>query len=359
MSGGPEDDNELPYFSDGPEDGAEIEITEDDLGGDSFADYVDTDEQQEEQLEEVADEPDAEEDDEEEEPEPEEKPKRKRSSENRIQELSRRAQEAERRYEEANARAAQEAALRAESDRAMMAHYEQRLTREATAVKAQLQEAISVGDTAQQVELQTQLFQLQSDISGVESWKQQQAAAQAEAAANPPVRDNVREAQQTPQLEATTARWIQSNSWFQPQSPDFDPEMHEEATGFAQTLERRLRRAGRADEIGGVEYFKKIDQHIREEFADAFEDDDEEPAPAPRKATPQMSRNTTVAPVSRAGQPSASGKQSRTVTLSADERRMAHTMADSGAYKHPNGKRMTHAEAEKYHAAFKLKQTRR
>lgn len=356
MGGDPEDDNELPYFSEGPDESADIEITEDDLGGDSMADYIDTDEQQEEQLEESDEEPEAELEEEGE--EPEEKPKRRRSSENRIQELARRAQEAERRVEEANAMLAQEAALRHESDRAMMAHYEQRLMRDASSVKAQLQEAISIGDTAQQVELQTQLFQLQSDLSGVESWKQQ-AAATAEAKANPPVRDNVRETQKEPvQLEATTAKWIQKNSWFQPQSPDFDPEMHEEATGFAQTLERRLRRAGRGDEIGSVAYFKQIDDHIRQEFADAFEDFEDEPAPSPRKAAPPMSRNTNVAPVSRGGQASPTAK-SRTVTLSADERRMAHTMADSGAYKHPNGKRMTHAEAEKYHASFKFKQARR
>lgn len=169
MGGDPEDDNELPYFSEGPDESADIEITEDDLGGDSMADYIDTDEQQEEQLEESDEEPEAELEEEEE--EPEEKPKRRRSSENRIQELARRAQEAERRVEEANAMLAQEAALRHESDRAMMAHYEQRLMRDASSVKAQLQEAISIGDTAQQVELQTQLFQLQSDLSGVESWK--------------------------------------------------------------------------------------------------------------------------------------------------------------------------------------------
>lgn len=352
---------ELPMFDDGPTEDVDIEITEEDLG-ENLADFDDSEEEEEEEeQQEEAEEEEAEQEeseeasDEEEEEEEEVKPKRRRSSENRIAELARRAADAERRAQELEARARQEAELRQQSDIAMMTHYEQRLQREATFVKAQLEDAIAVGDTKQQVELQSQLFQLQSDLSGVETWKQQAAAQRAQqeeaAKAVPPLEP--KNEQRPVSLEPRTAQWIQRNSWFQPQSPDFDPEMHEEATLFAKRVERRLRADGREEEIGSAAYFKQIDQHIREEFPDAFDD----PKPV-KKAAPPMRRESNVAAVNRSA-PDGQGVKSKVIRLSADERRMAHNMADSGAYRKPNGQRMTHAEAEKYHATFILKQKRK
>ena len=157
--------------------------------------------------------------------------------------------------------------------------------------------------------------------------------------------------QQQVSLEPRTRDWIEKNAWFQPQSPDFDPEMHEEATIYARRVERRYKADGRADEIGSSAYFKEIDKHMRAEFPDAFDD-----KPAPKKATPKMKRDTTVAPVARSGGGDAPAKRTAKVTLSPAERQFARNMAASGAYKKPNGQRMTDAEAEKYHAAFMLKQ---
>ncbi len=351
---------ELPMFDDGPTEDVDIEITEEDLG-ENLADFEDSEEEEEEEQEEAEEEVEEEQEeveeasDEEEEEEEEVKPKRRRSSENRIAELARRAAEAERRAQALEARAQQEAELRQQSDIAMMTHYEQRLQREATFVKSQLEDAIAVGDTTQQVELQSQLFQLQSDLSGVESWKQQIAAqrAQQEQAAKAAPAPEQKSEQRQVSLEPRTAQWIQRNTWFQPQSPDFDAEMHEEATLFAKRVERRLRADGREDEIGSAAYFKQIDQHIRDEFPDAFDD----PKPV-KKAAPPMRRESNVAAVNRSA-PDGQGAKSKVIRLSADERRMAHNMADSGAYRKPNGQRMTHAEAEKYHATFILKQKRK
>jgi hypothetical protein len=344
------ENQELPVFDDGPTEDVEIEITEDDLG--ENLDDFEYAEQEEEPEQEEAEELEPESDDGDQEEEEEVKPKRRRSSENRIAELARRASEAERRAQEAEDRVRQESELRQQSDVAMMTHYEQRLKRDADYVKAQLQEAISIGDTEQQVDLQSRLFQLQSELSGVDGWKQQTAAQQQAAAAQPAQEPQQNEQRQV-SLEPRTAQWIQRNTWFQPQSPEFDPEMHEEATLYAKRIERRLRADGRENEIGSADYFKQIDQHIRTEFADAF--DDVKPV---RKAAPPMRRDGNVAAVSRSA-PDGSSVRSKVVRLTGDQRRIAHNMADSGAYKKPNGQRMTHAEAEKYHASFILKQTRK
>lgn len=67
-----------------------------------------------------------------------------------------------------------------------------------------------------------------------------------------------------------------------------------------------------------------------------------------------MSRDSTVAPVQRSapGQPT---KTSKMVRLSADQRQMARQMGQSGAYRNPNGSRMTDLEAEKYYAIHMTK----
>lgn len=351
---------DLPIFEDGPDEGVELELDEEDLGGD-LSDYLDDEEpevEEEEPEEEPEDESEgteaededpvdeAEEEEEEEDPRP-----RKRDAEKRIAELARRAQEAERRAQEIEARLRQEAALRQQSDIAMMTHYEHRLKRDAESVLAQIEEASSMGDVRKQAELQSELNEIRSNLNGVDAWRKEAEAKLIEAQKQPAPQPAQQPSQQQVSLEPRTRDWIEKNGWFQPQSPDFDAEMHEEATIYARRVERRYKADGRADEIGSSAYFKEIDKHMRAEFPDAFDD-----KPAPKKATPKMKRDTTVAPVARSGGGDAPAKRTAKVTLSPAERQFARNMAASGAYKKPNGQRMTDAEAEKYHAAFMLKQ---
>jgi hypothetical protein len=356
---GPEE-LDLPLFEDGPTDSVELELDDDDVGG-NLVDYLDEPEEddeaaaedeeeyEEEDSEDAPEEVEAEDDEQEEEEEEDPRP-RKRDAERRIAELSRRAQEAERRAQAVEAKLQQESALRQQSDIAMMTHYEQRLRGDANVVLGQIEEAISMGDARKQAELQAQFNQLQNDLSGIDSWRKDAEAKMVEAQQ---VKDQPKPQQQQQQvtLEPRTRDWIEKNPWFQPQSSDFDAEMHEEATIFARRLERRFKADGRADEIGSSSYFKEIDKHMRAEFADAIPD-----RSAPKKATPKMKRENTVAPVARSGGSDSPTKRTAKIVMSAADRQFARNMAASGAYKKPNGQRMTDAEAERYHAAFMLKQ---
>lgn len=358
---GPEE-LDLPLFEEGPTDSVELELDDDDVGG-NLADYLDESEEdveiaedeeepeEEEDSEDDAEEAEAEDDDQVEPEEEEEEPRpRKRDAERRISELARRAQEAEQRAQEIEARLQQESALRQQSDLAMMTHYEQRLRGDANVVLGQIEEAISMGDGRKQAELQAQFNQLQNDLSGIDAWRKDAEAKMAEAQRAPEPKPQTQQQQQVT-LEPRTRDWIEKNPWFQPQSEDFDAEMHEEATMFARRLERRFKADGRADEIGSSSYFKEIDKHMRAEFADAIPD-----RSAPKKATPKMKRENTVAPVVRSGGSDSPTKRTAKVSLSPAERQFARNMAASGAYKKPNGQRMSDAEAERYHAAFMLKQ---
>lgn len=338
---------ELPVVTDGPTEDVDIEITEDDLG-ESLADYVSKDEPEEEpEEEEVEEQP--EEEPEEEEVVEEEAPKRKRSPDRRIAELARKAAEAERRAQEAEARVQQAEQQRRQSDMAMMTHYEQRLHGQAQVVKQQLVDAHSIGDSERIVELQGEYYKLQSDINSIETWKAQQ---ELNAPQPKQVVDQAAERRPAqPTLEPRTAQWIEKNSWFQPNSIDFDPEMHEEATIYARRVERRYRAEGREDEIGGIDYFTEIDRHMQQEFPDAFSE-----RVTPKKKVPPMSRDSNLAPVQRSGNPGQPNKNSKSIRLTADQRRMAHQLAESGAIRNPDGSRMTKAQGEKYYAVQVAKQ---
>lgn len=339
---------ELPVVEDGPTEDVDIEITAEDLG-ESLEDYQDQEEPEEEDEENDEEDHDQQTHEEEAgaEEEPEEAPKRRRSPEKRIAELARKAAEAERRAQEAEARLQNEAQLRQQSDFAMMTHYKNNLLNEANSVKQQLVEAHSMGDSEKIIELQGVYYKLQNDLAGVENWEAQQKVEE------PQVQQHAQPAQaQKTTLEPRTANWIQKNEWFQPQSPEFDPEMHEEATLYARRIERRYRAEGRDDEIGGVDYFTEIDRHMRKEFPDAFSS-----VSTPSKKAPPMARDSNVAPVQR-GMPGQPNRNVKSIRLSADHRRMAHQLAQSGAIRNPNGSRMTELEAEKYYAVHMMKQNK-
>jgi len=331
---------ELPITEEGPTEDIDIEITEDDLG-ESLADYdgeeseEEPEEEEPEEVEEVEEEPE------------EEAPKRKRSPDKRIAELARKAADAERRAQDAESRLQNEAQMRQQSDFAMMSHYKNNLINEASTVKQRLVDAHSMGDSEQIIELQSIYYKLQNDLAGVENWEAEQkvTAPEVKKQAQP-------KAQPQTTLEPRTAGWIQKNEWFQPQSPEFDPEMHEEATLYARRIERRYRSEGRDDEIGGVDYFTEIDRHMRKEYPDAFS-----AVSTPSKRTPPMSRESNVAPVQRSA-PNQQGKSAKTIRLSSDQRRMAHQLAQSGAIRNQKGGRMTDLEAEKYYAIHMMKQNK-
>lgn len=345
---------ELPLTEEGPAEDVEIEITEDDLG-ESLADYSDDAEEEQQQEEEQPQEEEQQEEEQQEEAsEEEEAPKRKRSPDRRIAELARKAAEAERRAQEMEARLQQAEQMRQQSDMAMMTHYEQRLHGQAQAIKQQLIDAHSIGDSERIVELQSEFYKLQTDINSIETWKAQQElnAPQPKQAAQAAPQPEQRQPAQ-PSLEPRTADWIQKNTWFQPNSPDFDPEMHEEATIYARRIERRYRSEGRENEIGGVDYFTEIDRHMYQEFPDAFSE-----RATPTKKVPPMSRESNVAPVQRSAAPGQPQKNSKTIRLTVDERRMAHQLAESGAIRNPDGSRMTKAQAERYYGVQKVKQNK-
>ncbi len=324
---------------------ADIILTEEDLGGDSIEALTPDAPVVAEEAPVVAEEPPAAED-----PAP-----RTPRAENRFQKLTAERDAERARADEATARAEEALAAKQQADTAMIAHWHGRLEVERDSITAQLKQAKVDGDTDTEIALQTRLNTVAQNLATTtEALREAPQArvveppASARAPAPAPEQTQVT-------YQPTTAAWLERNSWFHPQSPDYDQEMGEEARLYAKRVERRFKAEGKPDAIGSAEYFKDIDTYIRQEFPDAFPT----ATPAAPRAVPPMSRDTTVAPVNRGGAPAAEAPaNSRTVRLSADERSFAHQMAANGAFRKGDGTRPTNAEAERLYAAQKLKTAR-
>lgn len=294
------------------------------------------------------------------EPEPKPKIPRKDAS---IPKLRQRAQAAEAARQESESNAErlkrENEELRtqmAQADRAALTHYKSNVEKEVDIAKRDLTEAISAGDPEKQAQAQSQLAEASAKKVHLDQWE----------AANPPKQEpkpataaapKAPDRQPAPQaLDPETEAFVASNSWFQQDHDDFDEDMTQFAVAHARVLETRLIRQGKQADIGGKAYFDQILAATQDEFPDRFE---AEPAPVtpPARGLPAMTRgNGTVVPAART--PPGAPTNPNRVTLSADERRIAHQMADHGATLNADGSRMSHAQAEKAYAIQKVKQQR-
>lgn len=329
----------------GPTEGAEIEIGADDLKNAG----VDAPEPVE-QVDGGSKAADA--------PPPEKKTKDR--AERRIAALSTRADAAEGRVEtlqEENERLKRQMAEIVpkwqNADRAALTHYKNDATKAVEIATRDLADADKDGDSDKKAKATAALAAASATLANVQQFEasQPKPAPKPVKAADPaPTQD-----QRQPPPHPTTQAWLGENPWFKPGDPEFNADMHDEAALFGRKLERQMRAEGRAAEIGTPEYFAQINQHVRGEFPD-YDWGDEGDAPAPKKDVPQMQRaRPTVASVPRGGTGAGNtGASTTKVTLSADERRLAHNLASSGAITGPKGERLTPAQAEKQFAIQKI-----
>lgn len=287
-----------------------------DIDGNEEAEEVET----EDSVEEVADDEAAEGDSEpESEPEAAEEspaPRRNRAKE-RIAELARRAAEAEQRAAIYERQVYEYEHRLSASNIAQVEQAEVALKSELAIAKKELIEAKSLGDYEKEVDATERMAKLQADLSTVNNYKAN-VARQLQQAPQQPL-------QQAPQarVEPRTAAWVEQNTWFNPQAPDYDADMAIDTQAFARKLEIRLQREGRANEVGSAEYFEVIDEYVRHNYPDAFDD-----APAqPKRRMPAMKASRDVAPVGRQSAPMQSKPKSGSkVRLSGEQREMAERM---------------------------------
>jgi hypothetical protein len=249
----------------------------------------------------------------------EEKPKRSGRLQQRLENLARRAAEAESALEQERRRAAVYEQQLAAERVAQVSQMEGALKAELAAAKREYVDAKTLGDYSAEAEATTKIAKLTADISAVEAYRAQAPQPRQQQQAEQPRPQAPQQAWVAPDVAA----WIAANSWFVPNSPDYDEELAAEAQYFARKMEIRLRREGKADQIGSREYFTIIDEHLRGEFPDAFED---APRANARAKTPPMRSDTSVAPVARQTAPLQPKQKSSKMKLSPEQKHFAEQM---------------------------------
>lgn len=218
-------------------------------------------------------------------------------------------------------------------------------------------EAKNSGDAAAEAKAIEDLATFTSDLRTAETYLQRNPQAQQQTQQQPQ-----RQAQQpgpqqqaaqfTPEVQA----WMKENSWYNQGSADFDPDMSQFAHATALQVENRLRRQGRTGEIGKASYLAEIDQAVRKEFPDMFEDE------AGQQRQPlRMQANGPNAAVGHNGVAQngirRTGNQIA-VQLSADEREYARNMQKKHESGPKAGQAWSDAEKEQHYARIKYDQSR-
>lgn len=228
------------------------------------------------------------------------------------------------------------------ADRAAFVHYADKVDANLDKAKRAYSEAMTSGDPDKITEAQMELTKWGSEKTEVERYKARQPKEVAEPDREQrETRQPVQEERQTRQPETLAPeakRWTQETGWFNPESDTFNPEMHAEAVAYAQVVERKLMRQGRADEIGKSEaYFKEIEAHIQNEFPDEFDAVVDLDRQSPAARTPAMEGGRPdVAPANRVnGGGAISNTPSTKVTLTADDKDMVRRYMTAGIIKDP------------------------
>lgn len=282
-------------------------------------------------------------------PDPDDQSPNKVSARRRIGQLTAQRHAAEAERDQARQAVAQKdaeiAALRqqnVQSQTAAMLHYAATLESKMGQAQSAYQAALESNDPAKIAEANTTVAKVAAEKSSVDAWVAQYKRAQPQSRPNQqqPNQQQPRQAQPNQQqpapapLRQETQDWAKQNdSWFNPRSPDYDPDMRREAEAIAMRIEAQYDRAGRAQDIGGKDYIDGITAEMRKSFPDHEW--------GTVQAAPRMKAGGPVAASSAPGTQSTTNPHikivngRRTIPLSSEERSFARGMPVKYPHDHP------------------------
>lgn len=210
---------------------------------------------------ELSDEPEQEEEQEEQEElkrEPE--PKKKANIGQRLSEVQRERYQAldeVRALREENERLRQ---LNNASTQTALEHYDQAVMQRLQAAKDRKIKALESGDIHEQADADIAISMATAEYHDLNGMKAQQQSNH----------DYYNQQQQYPQQmdesykEPVIRQWAAENSWFQPDSDDYDEELAHQAHYFCNRIDNELYRNGAGHEIMSPEYFNVLNEHMRQ-----------------------------------------------------------------------------------------------
>ena len=223
--------------------------------------------------------------------------------------------------------------LASQSADAATSHYEKSIDLQIEQAKALKTKAYDEADTEALIKADEVLAKAYNQKSLNDSWKSQQVYLKAQQQADYKAAQQQAAQQQyyeepAVELNEDTQGWLESNTWFDPRSEDFDPEMSQDVQDYSAILERKYIKQGREDSVFTQEYYNEINRFIAENYGD--EENVSAKQARANVAKPRMSLNMkqvhqNVAPVSQKGIAPNGGSPNR-VVLTARERDFAKQM---------------------------------
>jgi hypothetical protein len=216
--------------------------------------------------------------------------------------------------------------------------------------RAALSAAIESGDPGKITEASERLASSKATMDDVEAWKKSEQAKQ-NAPATPRQAASQPQAAQIPELPDEVKGWVMENRYFDfvqrdsggnvvfdrsgkpMRNPDYDDTMHTEATLFATNLERKISDGRLNYKVSSPEYFKAVEEHMRDQFPDYFgEEEQEQPAAPVRRGSPVAAPTRSMSSGGQAVQNPSKFK------LTSDQLRFVKRMVDNGGGpKYPQG----------------------
>lgn len=210
--------------------------------------------------------------------------------------------------------------------------------------------AIESGDPNKITEAAERLASAKATMDDVEAWKKSEKNKPAE---QPRQQQTQQQLQKTPitDLPPEIKGWVMENRYFDAvqrdengdvifdrsgkpiENPDYDDDMHIEATMFATKLERQIANGRLNFKVASPEYFQAVEEHMRQEFPDYFgEEEQEQPKQQAKKSSPVAAPSRSM---SSGGQVTNSSSKFK---LTGDQIRFVKKMVDNGGGpKYPQG----------------------
>lgn len=271
---------------------------------------------------------------------PEKEKKHRIPAKTRINQITRRAYEAESRAQTAEQllQKLQEENERLKkynetSNKAVLSSSERALDSDINLARKMKLQAIENGDIQQQIDADEMLAAAVAEKKQLELNKYQQKIYEEEAALRaqqqkPYQSQNQYEKQSSPEWNPYEDDWVNNNPWFSEESDDFDPILQERAIKYAQFLAKKYQQDGKDSDIMGPEYFDTLSKYMNKFVA-----------ATPMRESPKqqnygqgglvMNRpRTTVGGVSGGSVPTQGGREVVRMTREEQEMARAHGWTD-------------------------------
>ena len=151
-----------------------------------------------------------------------------------------------------------------ESSHAAMIHYDNSARLKLEQAKSRKLKAAEEGDAQGEVDADVDIATATNELQQISNWQYQKN-----------IEDRNRQQQIYQQEQMLTQQqkfnepdpqesygWLERNSWFNPASHDFNPDLAQAARDYSEKVENYLYRQGRADLIMSREYYDEIDNYI-------------------------------------------------------------------------------------------------